>query len=142
MRFALVIVGFLLAAGCLCEFGFFLIGDGCYGLSVTVKSTSSASIQAVSCEAFGYKDEAQEALELLSPPASRRRSASAEPFNGQPLSVSVPFSYRESAMGRTWGETQFRHLLVIVQYQDGKRQGKLVEIPRRRDCQSLTVEVP
>src|SRR5262249_5682217 len=118
------------------------ICDGSYELSVTVKSLSGSPIKAVSCEAISTADEAQYSLEHLLPPDTRLWSTSAEPFTGEPLSVVVPFSFRASPLGRTWGDSQFRSLLVIVRYQDGRQEGRLVEIPHRKDSRAVTVEVP
>jgi hypothetical protein len=126
----------------LMEFGSVKICDGSYDLSVTVKSTSSAPLAAVSCEAFGRLEQAEWGLEYLPPPESKHWSASAEPFTGEPLIVSIPLSFRESGLGRTWGDSQFRGLLVIVRYRDGKRMGQAIEIPHRRDSRSVRVEFP
>lgn len=143
MRRMLGIVAVLLAAvGFFYGFGCVAICDGSYDLSVTVKSLSSAPIRAVSCQGFRNVDEAQFFLEYLPPHETSRWSVSAEPFTGQPLIVSLPLSFRESPLGRTWGDTQYRGLLVIVQYQDGERKGKTVAIPHRRESRSVTVEFP
>ena len=124
------------------EFGCKSICDGSYDLTVEVVSTSSSPIAAVSCEGFGKVEQAQELLEYLPPPETKTYSASADPFTGAPLVVLIPLSFRMSPSGRTWGDTQFRGLLVIVQYRDGKRVGKALEIPHRRESRSITVEFP
>lgn len=143
MRRTLGIAAILLVvAGLIYEFGLVAICDGSYDLTVTVNSISGSPIRAVSCEGVRNKDEARSRLEDLLPPETRLWSASAEPFTGQPLIVSIPFSFRESGLGRTWGDTQLRGLLVIVQYQDGERMGKAIEIPHRRESRSVTVEFP
>ncbi len=143
MRKALILGMILLAVLVLAfDFGSMKICDGCYDLSVTVKSTSSAPLAAVSCEAFGRLEQAESGLEYLPPPETKHWSASSKPFTGAPLIVSIPLSFRESGLGRTWGDSQFRGLLVIVQYRDGKRMGQAIEIPHRRDSRSVTVEFP
>lgn len=142
MRRALYIAAVLLVAvGLAFEFGTKIICDGSYDLSVTVKSLSPSPIRAVSCEAMRNVDEARSLLEYLPPPETRW-SATAEPFAGQPLIVTIPCSSRESPLGRRWGDSQLRGLLVIVQYQDGERKGMAVEIPHRRESRSVTVEFP
>ncbi len=143
MRKALILgIVVVVATILLIEFGSVKICDGSYDLSVKVKSNSSAPIAAVSCEAFGRLEQAESLLEYLPPPETRHWAASAEPFTGAPLIVSIPTSWRESGLGRTWGDFQFRGLLVIVQYRDGKRMGQAIEIPHRRDSRSVTVEFP
>jgi hypothetical protein len=146
MRQALGIVAVplmaLVAAGLVYEFGYVAICDGSYDLSVTVKSSSSSPIRAVSCQGFRNVDAARPLLEYLPPPETHLWFASEEPFTGQPLIVSLPVSFRESPLGRTWGDTQYRGLLVIVQYQDGERKGKAIEIPHFRESRSVMVEFP
>jgi hypothetical protein len=143
MRRTLTIATVLLVvAGFVWEFGCVAICDGSYDLSVTVKSVSGAPIRAVSCEGLRNVDQARSRLDYLPPPETRLWSASAEPFTGQPLIVTIPLSFRESPLGRTWGDTQLRGLLVIVQYQDGERRGKAIEIPHRHESRSVTVEFP
>lgn len=140
----------LLAAGLVYEFGCVAICDGFYDLSVTVKSLTQKPIRAVCCEGLRDVDEARSRLEYLPldfldhlpPPETSRWSASAEPFTGQPLIVTIPLSFRESPLGRTWGDSQLRGLLVIVQYQDGERKGKALAIPHRGESRSITVEFP
>lgn len=152
MRLTLgIAVVLIVMAGLVWEFGCVTVCDGSYDLSVTVKSQSRKPIRAVSCEGFRNMDAARsrledlpplEMLDHLPPPETSRWSASAEPFTGQPLIVTIPVSVRESPLGRTWADFQFRGLLAIVQYQDGQRKGKAVEIPHRRESQSITVEFP
>lgn len=124
------------------EFGYKAICDGSYDLTVKVVSTSSSPIAAVSCEGFGKVEQAQELLEYLPPPETKTYSASADPFTGAPLIVLIPLSFRMSPSGRTWDDTQFRGLLVIVQYRDGKRVGQAIQIPHRRESRSITVKFP
>jgi hypothetical protein len=139
---AVVLLVVLVAASLVYEFICVAICDGSYDLSVTVKSLSSSPIRAVGCQGFRNVDEARSCLEYLPPPETRLWLASAEPFTGQPLVVPLPFSFRASPLGRTWGDTQYRGLVVIVQYQDGERKGKAIEIPHRNESRSVTVEVP
>lgn len=143
MRRTLTIAAVLLVvAGFVWEFGCVAICDGSYDLSVTVKSLSGSPIRAVSCEGFRNVEDARFRLEYLPQPEIRTWFVSAEPFTGQPLIVTLPVSFRESPLGRTWGDTQFRGLVVIVQYQDGERRGKAIEIPHRHESRSVTVEFP
>lgn len=143
MRLTLGIAAILIAVvGLVWEFGYVAICDGCYQLSVTVKSLDGSPIRAVSCEGFRNVDAARSQLEYLLPPETRLWSATAEPFIGQPLHVTIPCSFRESPLGRTWGDSQLRGLLVIVQYEDSERKGRAVEIPHRHESRSVMVEFP
>jgi hypothetical protein len=137
-----IVAAFFLVAALVYEFGLVAICDGFYDLSVTVKSLSSSPIRSVSCEGFRTTKDAQLSLAYLLPPETHTYSASADPFTGEPLIVLLPLSFKESPLGRTWGDFQFRGLLVIVEYQDGRRVGNAVEIPHRRESRSVTVEVP
>jgi hypothetical protein len=80
----------------------------------------------------------------LAPPETRTHAAVADPFAGAPLAVPVPISYKtRSAL--LWSNSrynQMRFLVVIVQYRDGRREGRLVEIPDLRVSRSLRVEFP
>ncbi|WP_406698882.1 hypothetical protein V5E97_08350 [Singulisphaera sp. Ch08] len=118
------------------------VGDGGYHLAVRVRSASGSSIRAVTCEAFGSDNDAKESLERLIPPGSSSWAASADPFTGKELSVNVPVSTRSTGLGRIVSDFQFRSLLVIVTYGDGRRIGKVVTIPHRDVTQSVSVEFP
>jgi hypothetical protein len=37
---------------------------------------------------------------------------------------------------------QYRGLLVVVEYEDGKLEGRAVELPDLRQARSVTIEVP
>jgi hypothetical protein len=66
--------------------------DGSYILDVRVVPTAPAPIRAVTCEAFAEESRAAIALEHLLPPESDLWSASADPFDGQVLTVRIPFT--------------------------------------------------
>ena len=73
-----------------------------------------------------------------------RRASVQEPWLGWPLEVKVPTSettYR-SLVG-TWRRFyQFHGLLVVVEYDDGKLEGRAVELPDLRQARNVTVEIP
>jgi hypothetical protein len=114
--------------------------DGGFDLAVTV-TCGAGPLRAVSCEAFGRREDADEALEFLMRPLSQW-SASAKPFAAEPLTVHVPVSGRASPSGRELSRFQFRHLVVIGEFHDGRRVGKLVEIPDSGVSRKLSVTLP
>jgi hypothetical protein len=116
------------------------VWDGGFDLAVTVTS-SAGPLRAVSCEAFGRRDYADEALEFLMSPMSPW-SARAKPFGGEPLTVNVSTSGRASPSGRELSRFQFRHLVVIGEFHDGRRVGKLVQIPDGEVSRKLSVTLP
>jgi len=115
------------------------IWDGSFKLIVHV-SSDVGPLESVSCEAFDSQENARMAVEDLSPP--RRWFATAAPFTGQPITVGVPLSGTTSMSGRELSRIQFRHLVVIGQLQDGRRIGKLAEIPDDRVSRELQVSLP
>jgi hypothetical protein len=143
MRPALIVALLIIAGAMAWELVPFesTIWDGHFYLTVHVGSTAGP-LRTVSCQAFSRQEDAEYALELLLPPESPLWSAVADPFNGQTLRVDVPVSGRTSPLGRELRRSQFRHLLVIGQLQDGKRVGMLVEIPDSRLTREVHVSLP
>lgn len=118
--------------------------DGLWPLSVTVSSVTGSPIASVSAEAFSSEAVARSTLEHLTPPETRTYSAVADPFIGEPLPVLVPTSY-QTRSALVWSQSrynQMRLLVVIVEYQDGRREGRLVEIPDLRQSRSVSVVFP
>src|SRR5262249_8670209 len=109
---------------------------------VQVHSASRIPIQKVTCEAFGDASEAASRSERLLAPETPLWSAQADPFIGQALSVSLPFTIRIARGGRVVGDFQYRSLLVIVRFRDGSQMGKVVEIPHRDETRTVVVEFP
>jgi hypothetical protein len=118
--------------------------DGLWPLSVTVVSASGSPIASISCEAFSTEESAQDSLENLLPPQSWMFSTIQNPFRNEPLEVIIPTSRKIHSV-LFWSDSrynQMRHLLVIAEYNDGRREGRLVEIPDLRQVRSLHVEIP
>lgn len=118
-----------------------ILWDGGFDLTVRVSSDPGPP-RSVTCEAFGRRDAAEYALDHLLPPETGLWSASADPFIGEPLNVFVPVSGRESMSGRELKRSQFRHLVVIAVLPDGRRVGKLTDIPDGRVSRELSVALP
>jgi len=134
MRRAFLIVGALVVAIGLILWLFPVRGqvlDGGFDLSVRV-SSSAGPLRSVSCEAFGRRPEAEQTLENLWPPETRLWSAVTDSFAGEPLTVHVPVTVVALPWGQELQRRQLRFLVIIGQLADGRRVGKLVDIP---DCQ-------
>ena len=118
--------------------------DGLWPLSVTVVSASGAPIASASAEAFSSEEWARSSLAHLAPPETRIHSVVVHPFVGEPVAVPIPTRYRtrSALLWSSWRYNQMRLLVVIVQYRDGRRDGRLVEIPNLRESRSLRVEFP
>ena len=153
-RILLVSVLLVLAAFLLIEFCGVSVCDGAYTLQVQVRSASGTPIEAVRCDACsdahcGF-DDPRELEKLVAAGAFKERSPSggrwevtAQPFRGAALPVSIRMTQRVSiCLERDLGYSQFRALLVAIEYAGGKRLGKVVPIPDGRVAQSVTVTVP
>ena len=117
------------------------VWDGGFELTVNV-TTLGGPLRSVSCQAFGRRDEAEQIAELLLSPYSQTWSAVSDPFSGKPLKVQVAVSGRDSPSGRKLRRYQFRYLVVIGTFQDGRQVGKVVEIPDCRESREVNVSLP
>jgi hypothetical protein len=115
--------------------------DGVCTYTIQVHSASRAPIRTITCEAFADANEAAYNLERLLAPNTRLWSAQADPFVGQALSVDLPWTIRVSR-GRVIHDVQYRSLLVIVRFGDGRQMGKVMEIPHRDKARAVRVEFP
>ena len=118
-----------------------IIWDGGYDLTVRV-SGDPGPPRSVSCETFGHRQDAEEAAARRMPPGSRMWSTVADPFDGQPITVKVAVSGRDSMSGRELRRSQFRYLVVVAVLPDGQRVSKLVDIPDGRVSREVSVTVP
>ena len=144
MRRALIAVVAVLALGVLAwEFVPIqvLIWDGSFDLIVRVECPEGRP-RAVTCEAFDRREFANEAVTHLLPSESRSWSAVADPFDGRPITVHVAVSGRESPFGRELRRSQFRYLAVIAVMPDGRRVGKVVDIPDGQVSREVSVALP
>lgn len=142
MRRALIAVVAVLALGVLAwEFVpvQVLIWDGSFDLTVRVVCPEGRP-RAVTYEAFGRREYADEAVAHLLPPESW--SAVSDPFDDQPITVRVAVSGRKSPFGRKLRRSQFRFLAVIAVLPDGQRVGKVVDIPDGRVSREVSVALP
>ena len=118
--------------------------DGLWPITVTLRSANGSAIRAVSAEAEDNPDFIRYYLEQPILPAFTHHSASQIPYVGKPLTVNVPTSLTTHG-ALLWRYTrfyQFHKLVVIVEYQDGKREGRVVDIPDLHKSRVVAVEVP
>ncbi len=120
----------------------YIIWDGGFELTVRVSSNLGPP-RSVNCQAFGDEELAKLVLEKMPQetfPGSE--SATSDPFTDEPLTVIIPVSGGGSMSGRQLGRFQFRWLVVIGVLPDGRRVGKLVEIPDGRESREVCVVLP
>lgn len=118
----------------------YMIHDGHFDLTVNVIDHGSR-FRAVHCEAYGTRDVAEIVAQQLQP-SDPAYFATADPFAGEPLTVRVPCSGRESMSGRELRRMQFGYLAVIGELPDGRKVGSVVEIPDGRVSQEVNVTLP
>lgn len=124
-----------------------MIGDGAKEVTVSVRPRSPLPVRAVLCEVLGTVKEAEQQREFLLPAGDwggRQRPIRGEyvaPFNGGELRVQVWFTVRSSFFGLVNSYTQQQGLVVVAEYEDGRRVGTAVEIPSPAP-ELLTVDLP
>jgi hypothetical protein len=126
-----------------------MIDDGLWPVSVTVRSAAGRPIKAVSAEAMFSRPTAEMELSRLIPPAAARIDNSIygrvqEPFLGKPLKINVPTSetIHRSLVSNYKRFFQYRGLLVVAEFEDGKLEGRALELPDLRRGRELSVEFP
>lgn len=143
MRRKLIVIVVLMIAGVLLWVYTsmqYTIWDGGFELTIHVSSDPGPP-RSVSCQAFGSRQDAEYVLTRLIHP-ERLWSIVADPFNGEALILNVPLSGHDSMSGRELVRFQFRYLVVIAVLPDGRRVGKLVEIPDCRVSREVSVVLP
>jgi hypothetical protein len=123
--------------------------DGLFPVSVTVRSAAGRPIRGFSAEAVLSRAAAEAELNRLVPPAATRvdnsiYAAVQEPFLGQPLKINVPASYktRRSLVWDYRRYFQYRGVLVVVEWEGGKLEGRALELPDIRVSREVSVEFP
>ncbi|MCI0457503.1 MAG: hypothetical protein L0Z62_11080 [Gemmataceae bacterium] len=154
MRRTLIAVALLLVGGfALIELSGVSLWVGGYDLQVNLRSAGQIPIEAVRCEVLNTPEEITaepqlkqlfEAGTLWERPLERSRwPIDLRPFDGRPFSVHIRNGGRVSVLlGRDRGYSQQRGLAVVVEYRDGKRIGKVFEIPDGPVTREVTVTVP
>ena len=143
-RIALIVIGMVLGTA-LSFLGFsYTIGDGGYSLSVFVRTTAARPVQKISCCTFGRSEYAAAYYEDDRGLEGYRgaRFDTDNPFTGRPLTVDVPVSIRTTFLGLRDTYFQYELLVVVVEYQDGTRESKVVRIPDGRKTRTMSVTMP
>lgn len=120
------------------------ISDGLVPLSVVVRSDSESPIAGVWCEATAGPVAPQDLAKMASPLEPGLYAADQNPFAGTPLVVNIPTSDKTCyAVFCSWKRYyQFRALLVVVIYKDGRHHTVVADTPDMRECKTLLVSVP
>ena len=116
------------------------IGDGGHQLTVHV-SVADGQLQSVACKTFARRHDAEFVAKDI-PPMEVDVRAIANPFVGEPLFVTVRFSTRTALSGRELSRFQFRYLVVVAVFVDGRRVAKVVDLPDLRDDGEIRVTIP
>lgn len=111
---------------------------GGYDLTVHVESLG-CPIRAVSAEAVPRRESADPAVVYLRLNAGDW-AVTVDPFDGQPFTVPVRTSGRRSGwLERELSRAQFRCLVVVVTFDDGRRAAKSVDIPDVRVSREVRI---
>jgi hypothetical protein len=115
---------------------------GGFYVSVRVKS-HAGQIEAVACQVYGEKEQADDAVERLHRLVSLETQV--DPFVGEPIRVSIKSMGKDSSTGEQIDRFYTKYLVVIARYRDGQRFGNLVEVPDSPNLPpngEISVELP
>jgi hypothetical protein len=117
------------------------LGDCWYDLTVTVNSASATPLKEVRGMTFF---DAAKATEVLTNPKAAFEASCEEQraFNGKSLVIDVGYTSWTYCFGLRHSDDPPRFLMLIVDYDDGKRARKLVEIPHHSVARAIVVDVP
>ncbi len=77
-----------------------------------------------------------------SPDPELNAKVNVKPFQGEPIRVLARVSGRYSFFALCKTRTQDQYLAVIALWPDGRRVGRVVEIPDGRESREITVSLP
>lgn len=138
----LITLGVLVGLVLLIEFGPMsgYMWSGAFPLDVEVM-TDDTPPRRVYCQANWNEREAETWCSMLRP--DDERVAAADPFEGQSLQVRVISDGRASLLlGRNTAWVQQQYLVVVAEWDDGRRVAKVVPIPDGQTTRTLRVEIP
>ena len=130
----LIVVGGL----ALYDFGYTMVWDGSFSLTVNLRPAEPDRITRVWAGATYRRDYVSEFLDT--PQWAERLTAIAD--WQKPFVVEVTCSGAESGFGRERWHAQYRTLVIRVEYLDGHREDKVVNIPDHKQTRELAVELP
>lgn len=143
IRWTIVIGVVLLATlGGIVVFGVYKLGVCIYDYQVSVTSASATPIKNVRGKAYYDIVTAREVAANLKVQFSMPRDDEDMQFNGKSLGIVGLYTCNSYCLDLIHTGSSPRHLVLLVDYADGKRENKLVEIPPGPSTQRLLVEVP
>jgi hypothetical protein len=121
------------------DYGFTTVWDGVFSLTVDLRAAEPDRIGRVWAAAAYHREYAEEILDD-SKSADERFTEIAD--WQKPFVVEVPCSWGESGFGREKWRGQYHALIIRIEYRDGRREHKIVDMPDYKQTRELTVEVP
>lgn len=115
-----------------------LLGSG--GVNLLVRIHSEFPVREASTEVFWQREQAASATKVCSPDALRDVVPTSG-LRGEPFEVWVPIDTRISGLGLTNTRVQTRYLVLVAVLADGRRVGKVVELPDARESREVTVRL-
>src|SRR5262245_50463623 len=120
------------------------LGVGQFDLSVSAKSEKP--IRAIFRQVYYDRAYALMSLETMAGrgiwPAAYDKMIVREPFTDGPIELGVPTESVHDVYDRLLQLWWFPHLVVVAEFKDGKRAGKLIDIPDPRESTEITVTLP
>jgi hypothetical protein len=141
LRWSLAGAVLLAILGGIIVYGYGTMGVCLYDYQVFVRSASATKIKNVRGKAFYDSERAHEVA--ASPKAEfKLRDDKELHFNGKSLRVVGIYACDSCCLGLIQTGSPPRYLVLLVDYADGKRENKVVDIPPGLSTQRLLVEVP
>jgi hypothetical protein len=142
LRWSMAGVALLATLGGIIVFGIGKIGVCLYDYQVHVKSASVSTIKNVRGMAFEDPKAAHEVAANPKAEFSILPDEKGMNFNGKSLRVNGLYTCNSYCLDLIQTRSPPCYLVLLVDYADGKRENKLVEIPPGPGTQRLLVEVP
>jgi hypothetical protein len=121
------------------DFGYTIVWDGSYPLTVSLRPAEPDRIARVWAGATSRRDFA---YELIDSPVWADNNLLVIPDWQKPFVVSVNCSGAESGFGRELWRAQYRALVLRIEYVDGRRVDQIVDVPDSKQIRDLTVQLP
>lgn len=117
-----------------------LLGSG--GVNLPIRIQSALPFREASTEVFWRREPVGSSVHCDPPLILRlKEPVPASGLHGEPFEVWVPIESRISGLGLTTVRTQAKYLAVVAVLADGRRVGKVVELPDARESREVTVRL-
>jgi hypothetical protein len=121
------------------DFGWAMIWDGDFPLTVTLQPAEPDRISRVWVAPVSHQVDADEILyDHDSPDRTLKEVANFR----EPFVVYVTCSWKSSGFARECWYAQYRVLVLCVEYADGRREFRIVGIPNGKQTQEVTIQLP